>query len=97
MSSFKPDECTCELQSGQEVAGGLFVAGCDSSEVFDDVEKSFNEIALTIKREVACTLDFAIGFRWNNHLDAALLEAFDVAVGIIAFVAEQRTSLDLGS
>jgi hypothetical protein len=39
------------MQSGQEVLGGLFVAGCDASEVFDDVEKSFNEIALAIKRK----------------------------------------------
>jgi len=84
------------MQSGQKVSGGLFVAGRYASEVFDDIEKSFNEIALAIKREVAFTLDFVIGFRWNDHLDAALLKALDVAVGIIALVAQQRSSLDVG-
>lgn len=84
------------MQSGQEVSGGLFVTGCDASEVFDDVEKSFNKIALAIKRKIAFTLDFAIGFRWNDHLDAALLKALDVAVGVIALVAQQCPSLDLG-
>ena len=64
--------------------------------MFDYIEKPFDEIALAIQREVTLTLDLAIGFRRDGHLNAALFETFDIAVGIIAFVAEERPGLDPG-
>ena len=60
MSSFKPDERAHEMQSGQEISRGFFVARGDGPEVFDDVEETLHKIAFAVEREVAIALDLAI-------------------------------------
>ena len=60
MSSFEPRESADEMDVGEKVSGGFFVACCNAPEVFDGVEETLDEIALGVEREVAVTLDLAI-------------------------------------
>ena len=85
------------MQPGEEVASGLFIAGRDASKMLDDVKKSLNQIALAIEHEVTFAFDFAIGFWWNDDLNTAGLKIGDVAVRVIALVAEHRARIDPGS
>ena len=83
------------MESGKEIARGLFVARRDGSEVFDDVEEPFDQVALGVKREVAVALCLAVGFWRDNRRDGARFEAFDEGVGVIGLVGEQSLRLDL--
>ena len=60
MSSFEPSEGADEMESCEEVAGGFFITGCDTSEVLDGIEEALDEIALGIKCEVAIALDLSV-------------------------------------
>ena len=48
-----------QMQSGKEVARGLFVACCDTSIMLDGIEESLDEIALGVECEVAGPFDLA--------------------------------------
>ena len=48
------------MQTGEEIACGLFITGCDAPEVFDGIEEALDEIALGIEREVAIAFDLAV-------------------------------------
>ena len=60
MSSFEPSDGADEVQAGEEVARGLFVARRDCAEMLDDVEESLDQISLAIEREIAGSLGLAI-------------------------------------
>jgi hypothetical protein len=59
------------VDAREEVSSGLFVAGCDGAKVLDDVEETFDEVALAIERKVALARRLAICPRRNDGLDAA--------------------------
>ena len=84
------------METAEEIAGGLFVAGRDAAELFDKVEEAFDEIALGVKREIATAFDLAVRFWRDDRLDGADLEGFDEAVGVVAFVTKEGLGLDLG-
>ena len=96
MSSFEPSERADEVEAGEEVAGGLLVARGDGSEMLDDVEEAFDEVALTIEGEVAIALAFAVRFWRDDRANGAHLKALDEAVCVISLVSEERFGLDLG-
>ena len=48
------------MESCEEIARGLLVAGCDGAEMLDGIEETLDEIALGIKREVAVAFDLAV-------------------------------------
>ena len=95
MSSFEPIECAGEVDSCKEIARGLLVARGDGPEVLDDVEETLDQVALPVKREVAVALGLAVGFRRDDRLDGADLEAFDEGIRVISLVGEQGLRLDL--
>lgn len=97
MSSFKPSERADQVEAGEEVPGGLLVTGGDAAKMLDGIEEPLDEIAFAVEREVAGTFDFAVRFRRDDRLDGAPFEAGDEAVGVITFVAEKGSGLDLGS
>ena len=61
--------------------------------MFDELEESFNQIALGVEGEIAIALDFAIRFGRDNRLDRADLEARNVFVGVVALVSEKGLGL----
>ena len=95
MSSFKPSERADQVNSGEIVAGGLFIAGGNASKVLDGIEEPLDEIALAIERKIAVPFDLAVRFRRDHRFDGAHFQALYEAVAIIALVAEERCGLDL--
>jgi hypothetical protein len=60
VSSFEPSECADQVQACEEIARGLFVAGRDAAELFDEIEEALDEVALGVEREIALAFDLAI-------------------------------------
>ena len=83
------------MKTSEEVAGGLFVTGCNAPEVFDGIEEAFNEIAFGIECEVAFAFDLAVCLWWNDWPDRAHPKASDEAVGIVSLVGDEGLRLDL--
>ena len=48
------------MNSGEEISGRLFVACRDTSEMFDDIEEPFDQIALAVEGEIALARDLAV-------------------------------------
>jgi hypothetical protein len=94
VSSFEPSQGANELQSCEKIALGLFVARGDATELFDELEESFDQIALPVKREIAIAFVLAIRLWRNDGLDRARPEAGNVGVGIVALVGQDGFRLD---
>jgi len=84
------------VQSGEEVAGGLFVAGRDASELLEIIEEALDEIAFGVKREIAVAFDLAVRLGRDDRADFARLYALDEAIGVVTLVAEHGFGFDLG-
>ena len=63
--------------------------------MFDELEKSFDQIALPVKREIAIAFVLAIRLWRDDRLDRARPEAGNVGVGVVALVGEDGFWLDL--
>ena len=83
------------MDACEEVACGLFVARCDGSELLDDVEEAFDEVALAIECEVAVALLLAVRSRRYHSLDLAHFKALYEAIGVVAFIGDERLRIDL--
>jgi hypothetical protein len=66
VSSFKPSERANQLQSCEEIAGGLFVSSGYTSELYYELEQSIDQIAFGIEGEIAIAFEFAIRFGGRN-------------------------------
>ena len=89
MSSVEEDDSADEVNGGEEISGEFVISGCDGSEVFEYVEEPFDQIALTIEREIARPLDAPVALGRDDWLDPALFEGPDQAVGVVGLVGEE--------
>ena len=71
MSSVEPEYGGDELDCGEESAGELVVAGCDSAEVFEIAEEALDEVTLAIEGEIGGALDNAVCLGRDDGGDAA--------------------------
>jgi len=95
VSSVEPADYANHLDSGEECVGELVVACGYCAEVFDYVEKPFDEIALAIQGEVRIPRLDAIGFRRNDRYDPTLIEGADQGISVIGFVSQECFGRDL--
>ena len=95
MSSFKPSQGADQVETGEIVAGSLFITGGDAAKVLDGIEEPLDEIALAVERKIAVPYDLAFRFRWDHRFDVAHFQAFDEGIAVVALVAEERCGLDL--
>jgi hypothetical protein len=95
VSSFKPSKRANQLQTRGEIAGGFLVTCGDTSELFDELEETFDQIALAIKGEIAIAFVLAIRLWRNDRLDRARPEAGNVGIGVVALVGQDGFRLDL--
>jgi hypothetical protein len=51
-----PSQGADEVDACEGVSGGRFVAGGDGAKVLDDVETTFDEVAIAREREVALAM-----------------------------------------
>ena len=94
MSSFEPGQGADQMQSGEEIARGFFVAGRDaSSELFDELKETLDEVGLGVEGEVAIASDLAVRLWRDDRLDGSQFEALDEGVGVVALVAEEGFGL----
>jgi len=57
-----------EVYGRQDISREFVVARCDGAEVFECVEESFDQIAFAVEREIAVSLNEAVGFGRNVRL-----------------------------
>ena len=68
------------MEARQVVSRGFFVACRDASELFDKLEETFYQIALSVEGEIAMAFGFAICLGRNNGRYLAHFETLDEAV-----------------
>jgi hypothetical protein len=83
------------MEAGEVIACGFFVAGCDASELFDELKETLDEIAFGVEGEVAIASDLAVRLWRDDRLDGAHFEALDEGAGVVALVAEEGFGLHL--
>ena len=84
------------MNTGEEVAGGLFVARGDGPERLERIGESFDKVAFGVERESQArfVLRLAFGGMTGN---ATHREAVDEAVRVVVFVADERLWRDVRS
>jgi len=89
VSSVEENDSRDQLNRGEKVSGQFVVAGRDGAKVFDFIEKALDEVALAVEREIAISLDLAVGF-WGNHgRDFPLRESVDEWISVVGLVSDQ--------
>jgi hypothetical protein len=83
------------LNSGEEISGEFVVACGDGAKVLEFIEEALDEVAFAVEREIASTLDFAIGLWRNYRADLTPVEGVDQRVGVVRFVSEQSPGIDV--
>jgi hypothetical protein len=58
VSSFKPSKGASEVEASEEISSGLFVTGCNASELFETIEETLEKIAHGVESEVASRRPF---------------------------------------
>ena len=83
------------MDRGKKILIELIIARGDAPVVLDFVEEALDEIALAVEREIAVTLDLAIGL-WRDHWsDCPLIECIDQRIGIVSLVGEERARISI--
>ena len=90
MSSIEPNDRGDEMNSGEEVLSGLFVARCDGSELFDLGEEVLDQVAclVGIPVEVAGQSAVRLG-RDNGNFSGGGQRGEDPGIGIECLVGNQ--------
>lgn len=88
------------MNSGKEVDGVLFEAGCDPASMLDPVEESLDEIALPIQNLAVAARHAPASGGWNAGPDTALVQELAEPVGIVSLVGDEaavgRKDVDQG-
>lgn len=95
MCSFEEDDGCDKLDGGEEVACEFVISRCYTTVIFENIEESFDEIALFVEGEVTGSLDYAIGLGRYDGSNVTLGEGIDECVGVISFVGEESLRIDL--
>ena len=95
MSSVEYYECRDELDGSEKSACQFVVACCDSSELFEIVEESFDQVSLAIQREIRWSPHDPICLGRDDRSDLTLPKAVDEGIRIIGFVGQKGFWVDL--
>ena len=77
------------MDEPQEVSGGFFVAGGDSTKMFDAVDKAFDLVAAAVLSAQQASRDGASGPRRDHGGAAAVADLLDELVAVVPFVRDQ--------
>ena len=66
MSSIKPDNGGCKIDSTEECFGPFVVSGCNASELLEFSEEVLNQVAGFRHFLIVSTRHFAV-FPWGDH------------------------------
>ena len=85
-----------EAEGGKEILRELVVSGCDAPPILEPPKAA---LILSLPKDrrrcglcsllIVADLRLAVGFAWNNRLDAPLLQKGVDRIGVVAFVSEQ--------
>ena len=77
------------MHCGEKISGQFVIAGGDGTEVLEQIEESFDEVAFAVEREIAGPLDLTVGLGRDDRNDSPLRESADERVGIVRLVGKQ--------
>jgi hypothetical protein len=89
VSSVEGYESCDEVDSAKEGACEFVVAGCDSSELFEIVEETLDQIAFAVKHKVGLALFDAICLGWDHRRYLSCVEMVDESIGVISLVGQE--------
>jgi hypothetical protein len=76
-------------------SGSFFVPRCNTAKGRKTVDASLNEIAPLVGFVIVIDRRCAFRSRWNQRLDAALVQIVSDRVAVIALVAEKPVGIDV--
>ena len=77
------------MDASEESLGEFVVTGGDGSEMLEQIEETFNEVAFAVEDEVARARGFSVGFGWDNRGDRSVVEGGDEGVGVEGLIGDQ--------
>jgi hypothetical protein len=86
---FDPEARGSQGDGGEEVSRQLVVSRCDSSEVFQLVEESLDEVAQAVDCVIDRSLLFSVALRGDVRLGAVLGDQFEDGLGVVAAVGDR--------
>jgi len=90
LCSVEQDHSGNQLHTGEKISGELVKTCGDGTEVLEQIEEAFDEIAFAIEHEIARPLGLAVGLGRDDRSDSPLGEGFNERVGIVRLVTNQR-------
>ena len=82
------------MDAREKISGEFIVARGNGAKVLEFIEEALDEVAFTVKREVASPRDLAVGLRGNHRGDLPLGKGVDQRIGIVGLVADQSLWID---
>ncbi len=84
----KEDHCRCQVEEGEEVAGGFVVACGDAAALLESREQTFDVIAFAIQLPVVRTLNLAVALGGNDGLAPLIVDHPQHLVAVVALVGD---------
>src|SRR5579862_960144 len=96
LSSIEHDDCSCEMDCGEEISGRFVIAGRDSAKLFELAEEIFDEVARHVAFPVEGTHGLARTLWRNDRGYACCKQGLDNAlVCIEGFVGQHGVGFHL--
>ena len=95
MCSFELNDNSDELDGGEEISCELVISGSYTTEMFDDIKETLDEVALAVEGEIAIALDQPVGFGRDDRGDVAFRKEVDQSICVVGFVGQESLRVDL--
>lgn len=95
MSSVESYESCDEVDGAEECAFELVIARRDGSELFEIVEETLDQIAFAVQHEIGLAWCASICLGRNDRRNLTRFEPVDEGIGIIGFVGQEGSGVDL--
>lgn len=80
------------MQEGVESIGKFVVSGCDTPELLEAIEESFDEVLCLVAVPVDFALSIAVASRWDDRLGTGGLDDVDQGIAVVTFVSDDSAA-----
>ena len=89
MSSVEQNDSGDQLNRGEEISREFVVAGGNAAELLNFIEETLDEVALTVKHEIAFALGLAVRLGRDDWGDSPCCEAVDKPISVVRLIANE--------
>ena len=82
------------MQKGVESIGKFVVSGCDTAELLETIEESFDKVSRFVTMPVDFALGVAVASRWDHRFGTGGLDDVDQGIAVVTFVGDDSAGRD---